>query len=72
MVWTCVGVLTRIGSRRQHSTVRITMITQMRNGCSLFDEHEVPRSIDALLVASYKRLPHWFFVYGHHHINEWC
>ncbi len=45
------------------------MITQMRNGCSLFDEHEVPRSIDALLVASYKRLPHWFFVYGHHHIT---
>jgi hypothetical protein len=32
----------------------------------MFDEHEVPRIIDALLVAGYTRLPHWFFVHGHH------
>ena len=45
------------------------MITQMSNGWYLFDEHEVPRIIDALLVAGYQRLPHWFFVHGHHHIT---
>jgi len=45
------------------------MITQMSNGWYMFDEHEVPRIIDALLVAGYNRLPHWFFVYGHHHVT---
>jgi hypothetical protein len=49
---------------------RITrMITRMSNGYSLFDEQEVPRSIDALLVAGEQRLPHCFFVYGHTHIT---
>ena len=45
------------------------MITRMSNGWYLFDEHEVPRIIDALLVAGYQRLPHWFFVHGHNHIT---
>ena len=41
----------------------------MSNGSSLCDEHDVPRIIDALLVAGYQRLPHWFFVDGHNHIT---
>jgi hypothetical protein len=45
------------------------MITQMSNGWYMFDEYGVPRIIDALLVADYKRLPHWFFVHGHNHIT---
>jgi len=45
------------------------MITQMSNGWCMFDEHEVPRIIDALLVAGYQRLPHWFFVHGRNHIT---
>jgi hypothetical protein len=45
------------------------MITRMSNGWYLFDEHEVPRIIDALLVAGYQRLPHWFCVHGHNHIT---
>jgi hypothetical protein len=45
------------------------MITRMSNGWYMFDEHEVPRIIDALLVAGYQRLPHWFFVHGHNHIT---
>ncbi len=45
------------------------MITRMRNGWYMFDEHEVPRIIDALLVAGYQRLPHWFFVHGRNHIT---
>ncbi len=48
---------------------RITMITRMSNGWYLFDEHEVPRIIDALLVAGEQRLPHWFFVHGRNHIT---
>jgi hypothetical protein len=67
---TYLGLLTRIRSRRQHSTVEDhPMITRMSNGWYMFDEHEVPRIIDALLVADYKRLPHWFFVHGHNHIT---
>jgi hypothetical protein len=45
------------------------MITRMRNGWYMFDEHEVPRIIDAHLVAGEQRLPHWFFVHGHNHIT---
>ncbi len=45
------------------------MITRMSNGWYMFDEHEVPRIIDALLVAGEQRLPHWFFVHGHNHIT---
>ncbi len=45
------------------------MITQMSNGWYMFDEHEVPRIIDALLVAGEQRLPHWFFVHGRNHIT---
>ncbi len=49
---TCFGVLTRIRSRRQYSSVEDhRMITQMSNGWYIFDAHEVPRIIDALLVA---------------------
>ncbi len=48
------------------------MITQMSNGWYMFDEHEVPRIIDALLVAGYQRLPHWFFVHGHNRIILQC
>ncbi len=36
---------------------------------AMFDEHEVPRIIDALLVAGEQRLPHWFFVHGRNHIT---
>jgi hypothetical protein len=35
----------------------------------MFDEHEVPHIIDALLVAEYKHLPHWCFVHGRNHIT---
>ena len=45
------------------------MITRMSNGWYTFDEHEVPRIIDALLVAGYQRLPHWFFVHDRNHIT---
>ncbi len=45
------------------------MITQMSSGWYIFDAHEVPRIIDALLVARYTRLPHWFFGYGRNHIT---
>ncbi len=52
------------------ATTRITgMITQMSNGWSMFEEHEVSRIIDALLVAGYQRLPHWCFVHGRTHIT---
>ena len=44
------------------------MITQMSNGWYIFDEHEVPRILDMLMLAGYQRMPHWFFVHGPHHI----
>ncbi len=40
------------------------VITQMSNGWYISDEAEVPRILDAFMLAGYLRVPHWFFVYG--------